>query len=170
MTVAPDFALKNTSGGTLRLSEYRQSAPVLLGFFRRDCPTSRLALPFIERLYRRHGRSMRFLGILQGADRQETAALAKELGLMMPLVLEEAPAYEASAALGVKALPTLLLLDAEGRIQDTATVTGFSKRGYQALADRLADLSGKLPEPLFDSLASTPEAVAGTPSRAPHSP
>ena len=164
---APDFALKNTSGGTLRLSEYRKDAPVLLALFRRDCPTCRLALPFVERLYRRHGRSVRFLGIAQDG-RTEVAALAKELGLMMPLVLEESPGWEASAALGVKELPALILLDGAGRVQ--ASQAGFSKRGYQQMADRLAGLSGRMPEPLFDALASTPEAAAGSPPRGTHSP
>ena len=163
---APDFALKNTSGGTLRLSEYRKQAPVLLAFFRRDCPTCRLALPFIERLYRRHGRALRFLGIVQEAGRKEIAAFAKELGLMMPLVLEEGPGWEASTAFAVKELPALVLLDAEGRTE-TASVAGFSKQGYQQLADRLCALSGKLPEPLFDALASTPASAAGS---RPHSP
>ena len=166
---APDFALKNTSGGTLRLSEYRKEGPTLLAFLRRDCPTCRMALPFVERLYRRHGRAVRFLGILQ-EGRQETSAFAKDLGLMMPQVLEDAPGWEASAAFGVKEVPTLVLLDAEGRVPDGGIVAGFSKRGYQALADRLTALSGRPPEPLFSTLASTPETAAGSPPRGPHSP
>ena len=163
----PDFALKNTSGGTLRLSDYRKGGPVLLAFFRRDCPTCRLAIPFAERLYRRHGRAVRFLGILQ-EGRQEAAALAKELGIMMPLVLDEGPEWAASSAFALKELPALLLLDGEGGIQ--ASQTGFSKQGYQVLADRLAGLSGKTPEPLFDSLASTPASAGGCAPRSRHSP
>ncbi len=160
---APDFALKNTSGGTLRLSDYQKNGPALLVFFRGDCPCCRLALPFVERLYRRHGRgAARFLGILQ-AGRQEAAALAKEMGLMMPFVLEEAPAWEASAAYGLKELPALVLVDAARKV--LAVQTGFSKRGYQQMADRLAALSGKAPEALFDALASVPESAAGSPPR-----
>ncbi len=167
MTI-PDFALRNTSGGTLRLSEYRKNSPVLLAFFRRDCPTCRLALPFLERLYRRHGRSgVHFLGIAQ-EGRQEAAAFAKELGIMMPLVLEEAPGWEASTACGVTELPAVLLLDAEGSIR--TSLSGFSKRDYQQLADSLAQISGKPPEPLFAALASTPESAAGSRSRGTHSP
>ena len=65
--------------------------------------------------------------------------------------------------------PALILMDAAGLIQD-AVLTGFSKRGYQALSDRLDGLSGRTPEPLFDSLASTPESAAGCRARGKHSP
>ncbi len=155
---APDFSLKNTSGGTVRLSEYQKGGPLLLAFFKHECPTCQLGMPFVERIYRRsRGGPVRFLGIAQDG-KQEAAAFAKEYALMMPFVLEEAP-WPSAEAYGLTNLPTLFLLDGERRV--LLGHAGFSRKAYQELADRVAALCGKEGEPLFDTLSSVPEAKPG---------
>ena len=162
MTTAPDFELKNTSGGPLRLSDYQKGGPVVLTFFAPDCPTSALALPFVERLYRRHrtGRA-RFLGVAQ-TGKAEAAAFAKTFAVMMPFVLEEAP-FATAEAYGIAQIPAVLLLDGARQIQ--LRHEGFSKKAYQDLADRLASLDGKAPEALFSLTAPIPGTKPGSASR-----
>lgn len=156
--LAPDFALKTTSGGLVRLSEYQKGGAVLLAFFKHECPTCQLAMPFVERLYRRYrGGPVRFLGVAEDAQ-ADAVAFAKTYALMMPFVLEDPP-YATSEAYGLSHLPTLLLLDGERRVRFSQVA--FSKRHYQVLADRLADLCGKAPEPLFDTLSAVPESKPG---------
>ncbi len=154
----PDFALKNTSGGTLRLSEYQKGGPALAVFYKHDCPTCRLALPFVERIYRRSRKGpVRFLGVAQDA-KEDAVAFAKEFAIMMPFVLEEAP-YEASDACGLTNVPSVFLVDGERRIQ--LVQVGFAKKAYQELADRVAGLCGKETEPLFDTMTPVPELKPG---------
>ena len=154
----PDFTLKNTSGGPVRLSEYQKGAPVVLAFFKHECPTCQLAMPFIDRLHRksRDGK-VRFLGVAQDA-KEDAVAFAKQHALMMPFVLEDTP-YAVADGYALTNVPTVFLLDAERRIQFVQV--GFSKYAYQDLADRLAALSGREPELLFDTLSSVPELKPG---------
>lgn len=154
----PDFALRNSSGGTVRLSEFQKGRPLLLAFFKHDCPTCQLGMPFADRIYRRHrGGAIAFLGVAEDA-KEDAAAFAKERAIMMPFVLEEAP-YATSEAFGLTNVPTLLLLDADRKVLDVQV--GFSKRGYQALADRVAALAGKPTEPLYPSMVPIPESKPG---------
>jgi peroxiredoxin len=154
----PDFTLKNTSGGPVRLSEYQKGGPLVLAFFKHECPTCQLAMPFIDRLHRksRDGK-VRFLGVAQDA-KEDAVAFAKQYALMMPFVLEDAP-YATSTSYALTHVPTVLLLDAGRNVQFVQV--GFSKKACQELADRLAGLSGKEPEILFDTLSSVPELKPG---------
>lgn len=155
---APDFVLLNTSGGPVRLSDYQKGLPVLLAFFKHECPTCQLALPFVERLYRRHrGDAVRFLGVAEDT-KQDATAFAKEYAIMMPFVLEDAP-YATSEDFQLSNVPTVLLLDADRKVQFVQV--GFSKKAYQELADLLARRLGKPPESLFNTLSSVPEAKPG---------
>lgn len=154
----PDFTLKNTAGVPVRLSEHQKGAPALLAFFKHECPTCQLAMPFIQRLYRRyHNGPVRFLGIAEDAQ-SDAVAFAKQYAIMMPFVLEDVP-YATSEGYGLTSVPTVFLLDAERRVQFVQV--GFSRTSYQELADRLAALSGKASDPLFDTLSPVPELKPG---------
>ncbi len=154
----PDFTLKNTSGGPVRLSEYQKGGPVVLAFFKHECPTCQLGIPFIDRLHRksRDGK-VRFLGVAEDT-KEDAVAFAKQYALMMPFVLEDAP-YATSEDFGLTNLPTVFLLDGERKVQFVQV--GFSKYAYQDLADRVAALSGKPCESLFNTLSPVPELKPG---------
>ena len=156
--VVPDFTLKNTSGGPVRLSEYQKGGPVLLVFFKHDCPTCQLAMPFLERIYRRcRGKSLAFLAVIEDG-KLEAAAFAKEYAVMMPMVLDEAP-YKASADCGLTNVPTVFLVDAGRRI--LLSQVGFHKKTYQEFADRAADLAGVPRQELFSGVDRVPESRPG---------
>lgn len=154
----PDFALKNSSGGTVRLSEYQKGGQALIIFYKHECPTCQLAMPFLERIYRRaRGGPVRFLGVAQDT-KEDAAAFAKEYAIMMPSVLEEPP-YPAADAYGLTNVPTVFLVDGERKIEFVQV--GFSKKAYQELADRVAALCGKEPEPLFGMVSRVPDLKPG---------
>ena len=154
----PDFTLKNTSGGPVTLSEYMKGGPVLLAFYKHECPTCQLGIPFVEQVYRRsRGGPIRFLGVMED-EKADAVAFAKKHAIMMPFVLEDEP-YATSEAFGLTNVPTLLLLDANRKVQWEQV--GFSKKGYQELADKVAALCGKDPEPLFNSMMSVPDLKPG---------
>lgn len=156
--VLPDFALKNTSGGTLRLSEYQKGGPALVAFWKHECPTCQLAVPYLERIYRRcRGERLRFLGVAQDA-KEDAVAFAKEKAIMMPFVLEESP-WPAAEACGLTNVPTVFLVDGERKC--LAVQVGFSRKAYQEISDRVAGLAGKPPEALFDFSDRAPESKPG---------
>ena len=154
----PDFVLKNTSGGPVRLSEYQKGELVVLAFYKHECPTCQLAIPFLEQIHRRgRGAKVRFLGVMED-EKADAVAFAKKYAIMMPFVLEEEP-YATSEAYGLTNVPTVMLLDAHRKVQWIQV--GFAKKAYQELADKVAALAGKDAEPLFNSMMSIPDTKPG---------
>lgn len=128
----PDFTLAGLAGAPLRLLD--APAPLVVAVGHGGCHTSRLALPFVDRLAARRGR-----GAVVAVLQDEPAAarvLVAELGLKLPVQLEADP-YPFAAALGLVTVPTLLLIGPDGTVADV--VEGFDREALAAL-DR--DLGG----------------------------
>src|SRR5436309_1898049 len=87
--VAPDLRLARLGGGEESLA---LAAPVLVAFFKINCPVCQLTLPFLERL---HGagaqaddlRRQRIYGISQNGER-ETREFNEDYGLTFPTLLD----------------------------------------------------------------------------------
>ena len=138
----PDHALADLEGRVLPLARGvagRRRALVLIGH--RDCSTTRLALPFFERIHRRRTRGTAVL-VLQD-DAAAARELSAELRLSVPIRLEPAP-YALAGALQLEAVPTLVLVERDGRIARVSE--GFDRDALEALAARLG-VSGALFEP-----------------------
>jgi hypothetical protein len=97
-----------------------------------DCSTTRLTLPFFERIHRKHTRGSALL-VLQD-EALAARALRAELDLRVPIRLEPAP-YALAAELGLVAVPTLVLVDRDGSILRVSE--GFDRAALQSLAERL---------------------------------
>jgi|SRR5579862_2494550 hypothetical protein len=132
----PALSLRGTGGETEPLLG-RIPRVVILGH--RDCKTTRQTLPYVDRMHRRvPGAS---LAVLQ--DEPEVArALARDLDLALPILIEPAP-YKAAEALGVTAVPTLFLIGPDGLVEDVSE--GFSRSHLEGFAEALS-----VPLPLFD--------------------
>jgi hypothetical protein len=113
-------------------------ALVLIGH--RSCPTTRLTLPFVDRIHRRRGKGKTVVVVLQD-DAQTARTLVAEQGLEVPVLLEDDP-YPLAKALALAAVPTLILVDAGGSIEKV--VEGFNRSELEALGERLG-----APPPLF---------------------
>jgi peroxiredoxin len=126
---APDFALKDVDGRTVRLSDYRGKV-VLLNFWATWCQPCRIEIPwFIELEKENKSRGFAVLGISMDEDGWDA---------IKPFVAQLRVNYRtllgndmvAQQFGGVDALPTTFLLDRDGRIASTH-VGLVSKSDYE---------------------------------------
>lgn len=108
------------------------AAPVLLAFFKITCPTCQLTFPFLQRLVDRGG--PRTVGISQD-DAAGTAEFNEAFGVRFETVSDPAgEGYQVSNAYGLTHVPSLLLVEPDGRI--SWTCEGFSRPALEELAAR----------------------------------
>ncbi len=128
----------------------------LLVFVKHDCPTCRLAMPYVDRLRRRMeaaGSGTSVVAVAQ--DPPDVAArFAHELGLGTTVVSEPEP-YPLATAFAVRTVPTLFLVGADGKVEKT--LEGFDKEGLEDLLRRTA--AGD--EPLFAESDRVPDFRPG---------
>lgn len=129
----PELSLPRLGGGLEPLAALWAGGPAALAIGHSECPTSRLALPYVERLRARAAAPARVALVVQ-EDEAGARALAATLGLQAPPLCETDP-YPLAAALGLRTVPTLLLIDAGGRI--ARVVEGFERSAYEAVAAAL---------------------------------
>lgn len=153
-TCAPDFSLPYRDGGTFHLAEMGSS--LLLVFFKTTCPTSRLVLPFLERLHQAYP-SLAALGVSQDAV-AETDAFVAELGLTFPMLLEERP-WTVSARYGLVGVPTTFLIGPVGGVEDR--MEGWQRTAINRLAASAARLVGAAPVTLSTPDDGAPELKPG---------
>lgn len=114
--LAPDFTLPSTDGEVMTLSELRGS-PVILNFWATWCPPCRAEMPELEAFWQMY-KSDQLL--LIGVDQGEDSAVVEEFArgvvdTTFPLLLDQRT--DVGALYGVRALPTTVFIDADGRIQ-----------------------------------------------------
>ena len=152
LAVLPPVSLRDPDGIAHPLPAIWADAPALLCIGHSDCGTTRLALPYVDRIHRRTGSTGSVVAILQD-DPEAARDLARELGLGLPIRLDEDP-YPVAAALSLTTVPTLLLVDTDGRI--ASFFEGFRRADFEALATRLG-----LAPPLFTAEDRAPALRPG---------
>jgi peroxiredoxin len=115
--LAPDFRLSTTEGETIQLSAL-QGTPVIINFWATWCPPCRQEMPALEAIWQRYGQGgVVILGVDQGERADVVTRFARdEVGTTFPLLLDTHQSV--GARYGVRALPTTVFVDADGRIQD----------------------------------------------------
>jgi len=117
--LAPDFALEDLQGNTIRLSDFRGKT-VLVNFWATWCPPCRAEMPHLQKFYEDYrSRDVVILGVNltpteKNADR--VREFANERQLTFPVVLDEEGAV--MNAYKVVSYPTTFLLDAGGVIRE----------------------------------------------------
>jgi peroxiredoxin len=144
---APDF---------LNFYETAGARNTVLIFYKFSCGTSRFTLPFLQKIYGAYGRFVYFTAIAQD-NAEQTEKFREELGITIPILLDEAP-YPVSRAYGIHTVPSIFLVDPERKIHFSSY--GFVKQDILNLADILAEKSGVSQIDIFES-ADVPEIKPG---------
>jgi len=157
---APGFSLQGLDGKSYSLEALREKGPVVAAFFKISCPVCQFAFPFLQRLYQRYGDDgVTFLGISQD-DAKATASFAREYGATFPMVLDEKEkGYRASNAYGLTSVPTIFLIDSDGRVRVSSM--GFVKADLEKIATELAERRNTAPAALFRPNESVPANKPG---------
>jgi peroxiredoxin len=128
---APDFTLADISGVKHSLADFLARGPVLLALYKIGCPVCQLAFPFLDRIAKG---TLQVVGISQD-DERGTAKFQKTYGVAMPMLLDpEFDEYPVSNAFGVSHVPSLFLVEPDGRI--SLTSEGFVKRDLESIGVR----------------------------------
>jgi cytochrome c biogenesis protein CcmG/thiol:disulfide interchange protein DsbE len=112
---APDFALKDVNGQTVRLSDYRGKV-VLLDFWATWCDPCRIEIPWFMDLERRNrDKGFAVLGVSMDDDGWEAVKpFLSQLGVNYRVVIGDGVTAQLYG--GVDALPTTFLIDRGGKI------------------------------------------------------
>jgi len=113
--VAPDFALKSSTGENLRLSEYRGNV-VMINFWATWCGPCRQEMPLLDELYTRYERvGFSLLGVNIDDDSRRAMQMIEDLGVSFPVLFDARK--EVSKLYEVEAMPVTVLVDREGNVR-----------------------------------------------------
>ena len=132
--MAADFKLKTLAGKEISLQDLRGKF-VLLNFWATWCGPCRRDLPAVEKLHQEfHRKGLVALGINSGEDSQTVSGFLATSKMSYPVVL--AADSGVTQSYNVNAFPTVVLIDAEGKIVFYHVGSG----GEKALRESLAKL------------------------------
>ena len=155
----PSLFLPRVGGGSVHLGG---AGPSLIFFFRADCDACAYAAQAIGRIADRlQPRGLMVVGVSQD-DAGDAAAFAAVHGLGSILLATDLGSYMASDAVQLATTPTAYLIDG-GRV--VASIEGWARRDYNALAAKAAELVGTeapTASPRGDGL---PDFAAGSTAR-----
>ena len=130
-TIAPAFTLDDLKGGKRSLEEILKGGAALIAFYKISCPVCQLTLPFLDRVSKG---SLQVLAISQD-DESGTKKFAEKYRVSLPTLLDrEGEDYPASNAYGISHVPSLFLIEQDGRV--SMAVEGFVKREMEAIGAR----------------------------------
>ncbi len=155
---APAIELPLLNGGTFSLANALAKGRVALAFFKVSCPICQYSFPYYERLAQNlNGKAFTMVGISQD-DAKSTAEFTKRFGVTFPIALDLGKGYPVSSAYGLTNVPTLLLINEDGEIEEA--VIGWSKQGIEKVHERFRD-SQTASVPLFAAGENVADFKAG---------
>jgi peroxiredoxin len=155
---APNWELNSIDGKPYSLKDSLAQGPVVLAFFKVECPICQFTFPFLQRLYQQlPAQGVQIWGISQD-DQRATQRFAKECGITFPLLLDDYP-YATSRHYRLEYVPSVFLIGPDSKI--TMAHEGFCKAGLLAIQKALAQPHAvRLPE-LFQPHEQIPEHRPG---------
>ena len=137
---APEFALKDADGKTVRLEDYKGKV-VLLDFFATWCGPCKIEIPWFMEFERQNkDKGFSVLGVSMDDEGWEVVKpFLTELGVNYRVVIGN----DATAQIygGVDALPTTFLIDRNGKIAAVHIgLTDFGPKGKKVFEDGIAQL------------------------------
>ncbi len=129
--------------------------PHALVFYKVTCPTCQMSAPALDRFERAYP------GRMTGVGQDPVGSLDRfsdTYGMTFPSLPDETP-YEASDAYGIEHVPTLVVVDGNGRVADV--VESWDRDGYNRASRILAELLGADPVVISESSDGLPEFRPG---------
>lgn len=112
---APDFALKNSAGENVRLTDLRGEV-VMINFWATWCGPCRQEMPLLDEMHARYNRvGFTLLGVNIDDDQRRAEEMIESLGVTFPVVFDSTKAV--SEQYDVSAMPVTILLDREGVVR-----------------------------------------------------
>lgn len=112
---APDFALQDLDGRTVRLSDYAGS-PVIVNFWASWCGPCKVEFPLFRAARDRNAaRGLEILGVIHNDSREAARAFVQAQGAPWPMLLD--PGDTAWRAYGGFGLPTSFYIDRTGIVR-----------------------------------------------------
>jgi len=134
---APDFALEDAAGKTIRLSDFRGRVVVLRWWSHWCCSHARIDLADLQLDHLQYGdRGLTVIGANPRDSRGVVSLLQVELDLTYPLLLD--PVGEKAYRWGVVG-PTTFLIDREGVIREKI----LGERNHELIARLVLELLGE---------------------------
>ena len=113
--VAPDFRLANRAGGEVSLAALRGQV-VMINFWASWCGPCRQEFPALDAVYRKY-KPMGFtlVGINVESEKADAERFLGQRPVTFPILFD--PDNRVSGSYGVKAMPTTVLVDRQGRVR-----------------------------------------------------
>jgi peroxiredoxin len=112
---APDFTLRTTEGGNMRLQEQRGRV-VMVNFWATWCGPCKIEMPHLNRLYEKYRNSgFMLLGVNIDEDARNAVNTASKLGVTFPVLLDADK--KVSRLYELSTMPTTLIIDRDGRVR-----------------------------------------------------
>jgi peroxiredoxin len=137
--LAPDFALRDASGATTRLSDLR-GKPVLVNLWASWCPPCKAEMPAMQAVYEQYApRGFTILAVNTTFQDDPAAALdfISSRGLTFPVLFDEDGAV--SRQFMVRSMPTSFFVDAQGIIQRVVIGGPMSEALLRAEVERMLE-------------------------------
>lgn len=137
-SVAPDFALSTPDGKTVRLSDYKGKY-VVIDFWASWCSDCRKDAPFIVELHRAYkDAGIEFIGVSFDTDKESWISAIKQYGMDYVQVseLKKMRETEVYKTYGIKWIPSLCLIDPQGKVMLSTVVSEKIQKALQDVVDR----------------------------------
>ena len=133
---APDFELKDLSGKTVRLSQFR-GHPVLLDFWATWCAPCVYSIPGTQAFYEKNkAKGLVVLGINMNDDPAEVFPFVKQMKMTYPVLYAATSSVPAQYAM--EGLPLFIVVDPAGNV--TRRYDGFSPAIMDDIETHLTEL------------------------------
>lgn len=156
--VAPNFTLKDLSGKSVSLKDYRGKA-VLVNFWATWCAPCKVEMPWFEKLSQQYAsQGLVILGVTaEDVPRDEAAKSAQSLGVSYPILLRGDTV--ANDWGGLDGLPSSFYINRQGVIVDE-TIGLYSKDEVEAMIKRILAQTPDSPQPAAAPAAKTSASIA----------
>jgi len=144
---APEVSLKSTHDRAFSLEAERTKAPVVMAFFKIECPTCQYAFPFLERIANAYPREKVLVVGISQSPKDDTVTFARKFGVTFPVMLDDTKKYPASNAYGLETVPSTFFVSQAGTVE--IAVVGWDKKEISQLNEMVAKAAGLPPAQIF---------------------